>query len=158
MVDRFSKETRSKIMASIRGKDTQQEITIRRLLWSEGVRYRIHDRKIFGTPDISIRSKKVAIFLDGCFWHACPTCYKEPKSNTEFWRNKIIKNRNRRQKVVEMLARDNWKVLEFWEHTIMNDPYSVADDILNNLNLDRQLQSSDPSSSGIEKIFKKQVA
>jgi len=118
LTDKFSKETRSRIMSCIKSKNTKPELKIRKLVWAEGKRYRIHDRSVFGTPDITNKSKRVAIFIDGCFWHGCPKCYTEPKTNTEFWRNKISRNQERRKKVKTQLKRDNWKVLQFWEHQV----------------------------------------
>lgn len=118
MPDKFTKETRGRIMSSIRGKNTKPEIAVRKILWHNGVRYRIHDRSIFGTPDISIKKKKIAVFIDGCFWHGCSRCYKEPKTNTEFWRNKIERNKKRRHNVRLVLKQDGWKIFEIWEHDI----------------------------------------
>ena len=126
MSDKFSKETRSRIMSSIRGKNTKPELKIRRAVWALGKRYRIHNKTIFGTPDMSNKSKKVAVFIDGCFWHGCSRCYVEPKSNTEFWRNKIARNTKRRKKVKAELKREGWKVLQFWEHQIKQDSEKIS--------------------------------
>jgi len=122
MVDNLSKEKRSKVMTSIRGKNTKPELMIRKMLWSRGVRYRIHDRTVFGSPDVSIKKKKLAIFIDGCFWHGCSTCFKEPKTNVGFWRSKIENNKNRRMIVKKELRKQKWKVVEIWEHDIKNKP------------------------------------
>lgn len=129
MPDKFSKETRSKIMSSIRGKNTKPELVVRGMLWSKGVRYRIHNKKIFGTPDISIKKKKLAIFVDGCFWHGCRKCYKEPKTNTGFWRKKLEYNKQRRIKVRQGLKGKGWNVLEFWEHQVKNEPQKILEKI-----------------------------
>jgi len=126
MPDRFSKEVRSRIMSSIRGKNTKPEVTIRKLLWQNGKRYRIHDGSVFGTPDISNKSKNVAVFIDGCFWHGCKRCYKEPKTNTSFWRDKISRNRKRRKIVRSRLGKQGMKILQFWEHQIISSPQAVA--------------------------------
>ncbi len=125
MPDIFSKESRSKIMSSIRGKNTKPELTIRKLLWSSGKRYRIHDRSVFGIPDISSKKKKVAVFIDGCFWHGCGSCYREPSTNKEFWRKKISSNKRRRMIVLSKLQQEGWRVLQFWEHEIIKDPKRV---------------------------------
>lgn len=130
MPDKFSKETRSRIMSSIRSKDTKPEITIRRILWSHGKRYRIHDKSIFGTPDISSKKNKVAIFIDGCFWHGCNVCYKEPRTNVEYWRNKMLRNKKRRDLVMSNLLKNNWKIFQFWEHHVIRDANSVVTEIL----------------------------
>lgn len=129
MVDNISKEKRSRIMASIKGKNTKPELHMRKILWSKGKRYRIHDRTVFGTPDISNKSKKVAIFIDGCFWHGCPTCYVQPKSNTKYWETKISKNKQRRSDVRKKLSAEGWHILEFWEHDVMKEPVMIEREI-----------------------------
>lgn len=126
MADKFSKETRSKIMASIRSKNTKPELTVRRRVWAEGRRYRVHDRTVFGTPDMSNKSKRIAVFIDGCFWHGCERCYSEPKTNVEFWRSKILQNKSRRKKVLKELKKGNWDVLQFWEHQVNHDPEKIS--------------------------------
>src|SRR3989338_10512229 len=83
VADNLSKEKRSKVMASIKGKNTKPELVIRKMLWRKGIRYRTHDKSVFGIPDISIKNKRVAVFIDGCFWHGCNKCYKEPTTNVE---------------------------------------------------------------------------
>jgi len=117
-------------MSSIRGKNTKPEMTIRRMLWASGNRYRIHDKTVFGTSDISIRKNKLVIFIGGCFWHGCERCYKQPKTNTEFWTNKIDRNPERRILVRRNLKKDGWHVLEFWEHEIKTYPHQVTKNII----------------------------
>jgi len=129
MPDKFSKETRSKIMSSIKGKNTKPELAVRKILWMQGKRYRVHDRSVFGTPDISNKSKRVAVFIDGCFWHGCSRCYKEPKSNTEFWRSKINRNKNRRKLVRSKLRKQGVTILQFWEHQVLSNPDKVVEGI-----------------------------
>jgi len=131
--DKFSKETRSRIMSSIRSKNTKPEIQIRKGVWALGKRYRIHDKTVFGTPDMSNRSKKVAVFIDGCFWHGCSRCYTEPKTNTKFWRDKITTNRDRRKKVTAELRKDNWKIMQFWEHQVKKNSEKITLKIAENL-------------------------
>ena len=133
MADNLSREKRSKVMSSIRGKNTKPEITIRKLLWKVGIRYRIHNKSIYGTPDISIMKNKIAIFIDGCFWHGCKRCYKEPTTNTAFWREKIHNNKKRRLKVRRILKKQGWNVQEFWEHQVNSRPHSVIDSIMQNI-------------------------
>ena len=116
MADRFPREVRSRIMASIKGKDTGPEIAVRRILWRHGLRYRTHDRTILGRPDVSNKGKKIAIFVDGCFWHGCPKCYREPETNKDFWRSKVEGNRKRREVVRDGLERQGFRVVEIWEH------------------------------------------
>ncbi len=125
MTDRLSAEKRSKVMSKIRSKNTKPETTIRKLLWAEGKRYRIHDKSIFGKPDLTNKARKTAIFIDGCFWHGCAECYREPKSNVSFWREKLQNNQARRVMVKEKLNQGGWNVLEFWEHEVMRSPDTV---------------------------------
>jgi len=120
-------------MSSIRGKNTKPEMIIRKMLWEGGKRYRIHDSSVFGTPDISNKRKNVAVFIDGCFWHGCKRCYKEPKSNTEFWRKKIIRNKKRRKLVKSKLRREGITILQFWEHQVLANPQMVTQKISKHL-------------------------
>ena len=126
MTDNLSTATRSKVMASIRSQNTEPEIIVRRLLWASGKRYRIHDRSIPGSPDISNKRKQVAVFIDGCFWHGCPTCYREPGTNVAYWRNKIVQNGKRRRGVLRELGRGEWVVFQFWEHEIKERAPAIA--------------------------------
>lgn len=105
---------RSRTMSKIRGKDTGPEMEVRRWLWSQGIRYRVHDRSLPGTPDISNKSRKVAVFIDGCFWHGCPRHYKTPKTRSGFWDEKIRRNREKRQRVRGQYPED-WTIVEFFE-------------------------------------------
>ena len=114
--DRFPKEVRSRIMSRIRGKNTEPEIAVRKILWKRGLRYRIHNKAVLGTPDISNRRRKLAVFVDGCFWHGCPACYREPKTNVSFWRNKVSRNQTRREVVRAGLIAQGFRVVEIWEH------------------------------------------
>jgi len=116
-------------MSSIRSKNTKPELQVRKGVWALGKRYRIHNRTVFGTPDITNKSKKVAVFIDGCFWHGCPRCYSEPKTNTEFWRSKISRNRDRRKKVRTELKKGDWKVMQFWEHQVKRDSEKISSKI-----------------------------
>ena len=126
LVDNLSKEARSRVMTSIRSRNTGPELLIRRKLWASGKRYRIHDRSVLGIPDISNKRKKVAVFIDGCFWHGCSSCYKEPTSNVKYWKEKIIRNRERRRQVLKDLREYDWTILEFWEHEVRSNPGAVS--------------------------------
>lgn len=124
-MDRFSKEQRSKIMSKICSKDTNPEKQVRKALWAKGFRYRIHDKSIIGTPDVSNKSKKIAIFVDGCFWHGCKRCYVPPKTNSDYWKNKYQKNKERRKKVVKALTKEDWKIIQIWEHELKINPHKI---------------------------------
>lgn len=118
MVDRFSKEKRSKIMSAIRSKDTKPELNLRRALWAQGLRYRIHYGK--EKIDIAFPKKRVAIFVDGCFWHGCPIHGHKPKTNKSYWIPKLEKNKERDIRKDKRLVKDGWKVIRFWEHELEN--------------------------------------
>lgn len=110
----------SKRMASIKGKDTKIELALRRKLWQEGLRYRIKTNLI-GKPDITFPRQKLAIFVDGDFWHGHDWESLKKKLNSTFWIKKIEKNIQRDKDVNEALNATGWKVLRFWEHEINNE-------------------------------------
>ena len=128
-VDKFSKATRSRIMASIKSKDTKPELLIRKLLWAKGKRYRVHDKSIIGTPDISSKKSKIAVFIDGCFWHGCTSCCDPPSTNMTFWSKKITTNRMRRSFVKNELISRGWQVMEFWEHDVKDKSIAISNRI-----------------------------
>lgn len=110
-------------MSRIRAKNTKPEIELRRALWSSGVRgYRLHWKKVPGRPDICFPGKKVAVFVNGCYWHRCPKCQKAlPKSNSVFWKDKFEKNIARDKRKLEALKEMNWQVLTVWECELKTD-------------------------------------
>jgi DNA mismatch endonuclease, patch repair protein len=113
-------------MSRIRAKNTGPEIKFRKLLYARGIRgYRIHFN-LPGKPDIVFIRKKIAIFVDGCFWHKCPACFQEPETRKEFWLKKIHSNIERDNKVNRELISNGWKVIRIWEHEIRKDPDSVV--------------------------------
>jgi len=133
VTDVLTKEQRSYNMSRIKGKNTKPELTVRKLLSSKGIRgYRTH-YKIIGKPDIVFPSKKIVIFIDGCFWHKCPKCFVEPKTRREFWMNKINENVKRDKEVNKILKEDGWKVLRFWEHEVKTMPEKVINTIIKEL-------------------------
>jgi DNA mismatch endonuclease (patch repair protein) len=108
-------------MSQIKSGDTAVEKTFRKHLWKMGLRgYRTHC-KITGRPDLYFPRKKIAVFIDGCFWHKCPKCYKKPKSNIKFWCNKVKTNKKRDKIVNRTLKKNGVKVLRFWEHQAKNN-------------------------------------
>ena len=116
-MDTRSRHKRSQIMAAVRSKDTTPELTVRRFLWSRGIRYRVHVGSVPGTPDIAIHRYKLAIFVHGCFWHGHKACSRGrlPKSRLEYWRPKIDANRTRDLAIAEELEREGWRQLVIWE-------------------------------------------
>jgi len=131
-LDKISKEVRSHNMSKIKSKNTKPEILLRKLLWANGLRYRIH-YKLSGSPDIVFVSNRLAVFVDGCFWHKCPKCYVEPKSNTAFWKEKARKNRERDKRNERALKKSGWGVLRVWEHEIKKNPSKTVQKITKKL-------------------------
>ena len=113
---------RSKIMASIKNKNTTPEVRFRKRLFRLGYRYRINDKSLPGSPDIVLPKYKTVIFVHGCFWHGHSTCPNaiNPKSNIEFWETKINKNRLRDQKAIDELQKMKWNILIIWSCEINN--------------------------------------
>lgn len=110
-------EQRHKCMARIRSKNTKPEIMVRKYLFARGFRYRKNVRRLPGTPDIVLRKYRTVIFVNGCFWHGHEGCrYSHlPKSNVEFWRNKIERNKKRDLRERVELRRMGWHVIQVWE-------------------------------------------
>ena len=110
-------------MSRIRGHDTGPEMILRREIRRHGKGgYRIHPKGVVGSPDIAFLRQRVAVFVDGCFWHRCPKCYRPPSSNAEFWRSKAERNVDRDRRVDSSLAAAGWIVLRVWEHEIRESP------------------------------------
>lgn len=107
-------------MSRIKGKNTKPEIALRKALWALGLRYRLKSN-LPGRPDMVFRGKKLAVFVDGCFWHGCPEHYVPPKTNARFWKKKISENIARDRKVDKKLKDLGWTVFRVWEHEIMDD-------------------------------------
>ena len=117
MTDVHNKETRSFNMSRIRGKDTQPEMMVRRFLFANGFRYRLHDSKLPGKPDIVLSKYKTVIFVNGCFWHGHKGCsyFVLPKTRTEWWLQKIKGTRTRDKAAEVALNVLGWKVIVIWE-------------------------------------------
>lgn len=117
MPDKLTPEQRHKCMANIRSKDTKPEILVRKYLFAHGLRYRINVKKLPGTPDIVLRKYRTCIFVNGCFWHGHEGCkyYVLPKSNVEFWKAKIERNRRRDLDRRIQLRDKGWHVIQIWE-------------------------------------------
>ena len=117
MADNLSKEVRHLNMSHIRSKNTKPEILVRKWLWQHGIRYRLNVKDIPGRPDIVLRKHRTVIFINGCFWHGHDGCskFRMPKSNVEFWENKIRTNKARDEKNHRILRDTGWNVIVIWE-------------------------------------------
>lgn len=122
--------TRSENMARIRGTDTKPELLLRKSLWAKGVRYRKHKRILNTRPDLVFSAQRVAVFVDGCFWHGCPSHYVQPKTRTEFWSDKLAENNERDQRQIEKLETAGWTVVRLWEHEIEDGLDSAVEKVL----------------------------
>jgi len=117
LTDVHNPAQRSYNMSRIRGANTRPELALRKALWREGLRYRL-SVNLPGRPDLIFRKTKVAVFVDGCFWHACPKHLIWPRHNANFWKRKISGNVARDKKVTRELRRTGWLVFRFWEHDV----------------------------------------
>lgn len=121
-------------MAAIRGTDTKPELIIRRKLFARGFRYRLHDRKLPGRPDLVLPKHRAVIFVNGCFWHGHDCAlFQWPKSREDFWRAKIGGNVDRDHRNVEALRLSGWRVCVVWECALKGKHRLDADDILDGL-------------------------
>lgn len=113
----------SKVMKANKAKDTKPEILLRKALWSAGVKgYRLNWKKVPGRPDIAFPGKRIAIFVNGCFWHRCQICdLPLPKTNVEFWSDKFKLNVERDALKTQRLEELGWTVFTVWECQITND-------------------------------------
>lgn len=126
MVDTISPEYRSEIMSRVRAKDTKPEMVVRRMLHAAGYRYRLHARDLPGKPDLVFPGRRKVVFINGCFWHRHRGCAlaRLPKSRTEFWTEKLERNRERDERNVEALREQGWEVLTVWECEV-RDPATL---------------------------------
>ena len=116
-MDVHNKETRSYNMYRIKGRKTKPEEIIAKYLFSQGFRYRRNVKKLPGTPDIVLKKYKTVIFVNGCFWHMHEGCkyFVWPKDNSEFWKNKLLANKERDEKEKKEIEELGWKVIVVWE-------------------------------------------
>lgn len=116
-MDKMTKEQRHRCMAAIHSKDTKPELIVRRFLFGRGFRYRLNHPRLPGRPDLVMRKYRTVIFVNGCFWHGHDDCkhYVMPKTNTEFWRKKIERNKARDKAEQRRLAEMGWHCITVWE-------------------------------------------
>ena len=110
-------------MSRIRGSNTKPELMIKHN--TDGRKLRYQPRGIRGSPDFANKRRKIAVFVDGCFWHKCPKCYRPPKSNRKFWNAKIERNTERDKLANRQMRKDGWTVLRFWEHQVTRNQNHV---------------------------------
>lgn len=119
-MDVLNSKQRSYCMSRIKGKNTKPEVALRKGLWDLGFRYRIKSQ-LPGKPDIVFPALKVAVFVDGCFWHKCPRHYTSPKTRVDFWERKISGNVERDLKNNTLLESQGWLAIRVWEHDVKNN-------------------------------------
>jgi len=130
MVDTISSEERSRLMALVRHHGTGPELALRKALWISGLRYRLKTKiRLPGSPDLVFPGAKVAVFVDGCFWHGCPLHGSIPKSHVEFWSSKIARNKTRDIEVDAKLVLAGWLVIRLWEHQIRDSLTTCVDEV-----------------------------
>ncbi len=133
MVDNLSKKQRSYCMSRIRSKWTSQEKKIHNYLKGHKIKHKMHP-KIIANPDILLLNSNTAVFLHGCFWHKCPKCYREPKTNKEYWLPKIEKNVKRDRRNMKELKTEGYNVVRLWEHELKKEFNKKIDKLLKKYN------------------------
>ena len=127
MPDTYSPEVRSRVMARVKGRDTGPEMTLRRALWALGVRgWRCHRRTVPGRPDLAFGRARVAVFVDGGFWHGHPSKYWPGRSGP-YWDAKIARNQARDKRVDQQLQDLGWTVVRLWDFEVQADPAETAE-------------------------------
>lgn len=117
MADVHEPEVRSYNMSQIKGKDTKPEILVRKYIHSKGFRYRLHDKKLPGKPDVVLNRYRTVIFIHGCFWHGHEGCkyFVVPKTRTNWWLDKINRNKEKDFESCTALQNEGWKIITIWE-------------------------------------------
>lgn len=130
MTDVFSKEKRSEVMSHIRAKENKDtELAMIQILRKYKLTGWRRNQSLFGKPDFVFPKQKVALFIDGCFWHVCPDHCVFPKNNEEFWRKKLLSNKTRDSLVNHKLNGKGWIVIRIWEHELKN-----TNEVVNRIN------------------------
>jgi DNA mismatch endonuclease (patch repair protein) len=131
-------------MAKVRQKETDAEVALRREMYRIGLRYRV-DYEVLRKPrrvaDVAFPGRKIAVFVDGCFWHGCPEHATWPKQNAEFWREKIEANQRRDADTNERLRSLGWAVLRFWSHESPNEAARAVAHMVANVDMERRTSS-----------------
>ena len=129
-LDPFPPKKRRRVMQAVGRNDTEPEMRLRRALWSAGLRYQLR-RRIAGTrPDLYFVGAKVAVFVDGCFWHGCPDHYSAPVHNSSFWNEKLRKNQARDRRDDRRLEVAGWNVLRYWECEVREEATRIVEEVV----------------------------
>lgn len=152
MADIVDAVTRSRMMSGIKAKDTKPEMAIRKMLHAAGFRYRLHDKRLPGKPDLVLPKYRTAVFVHGCFWHGHEGCslFRIPKSKTEFWEEKISQNIKRDSSHISELLANGWRVLVIWECATKGANKMTSEDMI--LRIKTFLNNADHSSGTIRAI------
>jgi DNA mismatch endonuclease (patch repair protein) len=150
MVDTFSKTERSRIMACVKsGKNKSTELRFISILKDKGITGWRRNYPATGNPDFVFPRLKIAVFIDGCFWHGCPNHCRMPSSNVDYWNSKIEKNKIRDKKIAKALKMKSWQVIRIWEHEIKLGKFDRKLNLIKNIAqqgtaLDRGLTALNP--------------
>lgn len=130
MPDSYDAQTRSRVMRQVKGKNTKPELLLRRTLHAMGVRgYRIHRKDIVGKPDLAFMGKRVAVFVDGAWWHGHPSKWWKGRSG-DYWDRKVEGNIRRDRAVDEALAQQGWTVVRIWDFEVAREPEAAAQKVV----------------------------
>jgi DNA mismatch endonuclease, patch repair protein len=123
----MSNESRSYTMSQIRSSgNNSTELRMIYIMRQNGIKDWRRNQNLLGKPDFVFWKSRVALFIDGCFWHCCPRCFVKPKSNIDYWQEKAKKNRARDRMITNELTSRNWKVIRIWEHSLKRPRWVVA--------------------------------
>ena len=127
MADVFTKAKRSEVMSRIRSRGNRAtEVRLISIFLENGITGWRRNSPVFGKPDFVFPARRVAVFVDGCFWHGCPAHYNAPANNADFWIRKFVLNRNRDRLVNRTLRKLGWRVVRIWEHALKGNAGRVA--------------------------------
>jgi DNA mismatch endonuclease (patch repair protein) len=132
-MDIWSKEKRSQVMSNIRSKNTKPELLVRSQLHIAGYRFRIHQKDLPGKPDIVLPKYKTVVFVHGCFWHLHSGCRDGtvPKTRADYWKNKLLRNKERDKEHMRTLQKLGWRVLRLWECEVEKETDKVLEKLNN---------------------------
>ncbi|WP_288006590.1 very short patch repair endonuclease [Thermonema sp.] len=136
----LTKEQRKKNMQAVKSKGTKAEVMLAKALWHRGLRYRKNDKSVFGTPDLTFKKYKIAVFVDGEFWHGKDWEKRkyDHKTNVEFWHNKIERNIQRDKEVNKKLKEEGWVVLRFWCKEVLKNTENCVEQIIKRIHERKQ--------------------